>query len=587
MPEGKSSGSVSPATGLFQMDVDSPRYQREAQITFPSPSTQQQLVAKHDSRFIEQELIPESSRLSRLPTEVPSSNSFQSNPTGIAIPAHQNTTHNTHSGHDVHFSVNNPASLPSSSASRNFGQPSTPSETSVSSFSQPLTQHVINHPIRRPRTSTKVFESTTDLAVHYGIPQILPPVPQTTSRYNHNSSNQQARPLSFTELRSNYLNMLKTPTTEPTMSTYGTTLSPAQTPELGALASFDAPTEPPVSLTESELQTIVDIIGKPPASRLLSASYDVASASTPQLKDSDYFEQQNWDSTSPLIPDLDYNTEYGVSPNETPLDDFLDTPAWADHAMLTSPGMDFYYNDFDANQPLIMSGAEVPNQDEIVIKTQAPIGGFDGLSKAHQQQMPNLDSLISFSPQVQLPDTFPSFHPPPSVAYSDSQSLGQNTVASNDAALGATAAPSHTTARPKATGHRQGITPENLLSEDAPTQPRTYVTPSATSKKLVPATFARKRARSMVDDEDPEELPPDATEEQQIAAKRRQNTVAARRSRRRKLEQHLNLLNSRNEEREFKERWERRAKDLLSVLREKGYSIPDFPPDEPQYADAS
>ena len=87
--------------------------------------------------------------------------------------------------------------------SRTYGHLSNLPETSVSSSSLLLSNHVINHPIRRPRTYPKVFQSSKDLAAHYGIPEILPPTPRTTHH-------QPAKPpiIDFHTLRSNYLSML-------------------------------------------------------------------------------------------------------------------------------------------------------------------------------------------------------------------------------------------------------------------------------------------------------------------------------------------------------------------------------------------
>lgn len=135
-----------------------------------------------------------------------------------------------------------------------------------------------------------------------------------------------------------------------------------------------------------------------------------------------------------------------------------------------------------------------------------------------------------------------------------------------------------------ATGIRKGITPDNLLDEDAPTQPRKYVTPSATSKKAVPAVFARKRARSTAfpEEEDQlDDLAPDAGEMDVIEQKRRQNTVAARRSRKRKLEYYQALERGVVAERQLKETWKERTALLLGLLRSAGMNLPDFPPDPP------
>ncbi|KAF9475079.1 hypothetical protein BDN70DRAFT_776529, partial [Pholiota conissans] len=132
--------------------------------------------------------------------------------------------------------------------------------------------------------------------------------------------------------------------------------------------------------------------------------------------------------------------------------------------------------------------------------------------------------------------------------------------------------------RNKATGIRKGITPDALLNEDAPTQPRKYTTPSATSRKEVPAVFQRKRSRSAAfgDEEDQlgDDLPLNPTEKDLIEQKRRQNTVAARRSRKRKLEQFQKLQSEVDEERRLKEIWRTRAQTMLSTLHQMGVQWP-------------
>ncbi|KAF9459194.1 hypothetical protein BDZ94DRAFT_1149668, partial [Collybia nuda] len=132
-----------------------------------------------------------------------------------------------------------------------------------------------------------------------------------------------------------------------------------------------------------------------------------------------------------------------------------------------------------------------------------------------------------------------------------------------------------------ATGTRKGVTPEALVPIDAPTQPRKYVTPSATSRKEVPSVFAKKRARSQAfaDDEDElfeEPLRPGATEKEQIEYKRRQNTVAARRSRKRKL-QHQQQLEERIEHlTRSRDVWRTRAHMFQDMLEAHGVCAPRF-----------
>jgi hypothetical protein len=115
---------------------------------------------------------------------------------------YRNSTHRQ-SSHDVHDLVNTSTSLSSSPVSRTYGHLSNLPETTVSSSSQLLTNHVLNHPIRRPRTHTKVFQSSKDLAAYYGVPEILPPAPRTLTHHQAKS-----HIIDFHTLSSNYLSML-------------------------------------------------------------------------------------------------------------------------------------------------------------------------------------------------------------------------------------------------------------------------------------------------------------------------------------------------------------------------------------------
>lgn len=126
------------------------------------------------------------------------------------------------------------------------------------------------------------------------------------------------------------------------------------------------------------------------------------------------------------------------------------------------------------------------------------------------------------------------------------------------------------------TGTRKNITPEALVPYDAPIQPRKYVTPSSTSRKVVPAAFAKKRARSQAFDE--EEVVDDAdlnpNDLDAIEAKRRQNTLAARRSRKRKLEYQRELESSVDQLSEEVRSWRNRAEALEAVMRSHGLEVP-------------
>ncbi|KAF8581023.1 hypothetical protein K439DRAFT_1355176 [Ramaria rubella] len=126
------------------------------------------------------------------------------------------------------------------------------------------------------------------------------------------------------------------------------------------------------------------------------------------------------------------------------------------------------------------------------------------------------------------------------------------------------------------TGTRRNITPAALVPLDAPTQPRQYVTPSVTSRKVLPAAFVKgkKRARSEVDEDadrtDDTHLDPNTQEA--IEAKRRQNTLAARRSRQRKLENIRTLEDTVERITQDRDMWMARAYDAEAKLRANGLS---------------
>ncbi|KAH7885467.1 hypothetical protein F5I97DRAFT_1396439 [Phlebopus sp. FC_14] len=134
-----------------------------------------------------------------------------------------------------------------------------------------------------------------------------------------------------------------------------------------------------------------------------------------------------------------------------------------------------------------------------------------------------------------------------------------------------------------ATGTRKNITPESLVPVDAPTQARKYLTPSATSRKEVPAVFARKRARNAAFGDEEDQLnedvviTPSMSEQEQIEAKRRQNTIAARRSRKRKLEYQRELEDNVERFKRESEIWKARAMTCQALLRSHQIECPEFP----------
>ncbi|KAJ7722567.1 ectomycorrhiza-regulated protein [Mycena maculata] len=116
---------------------------------------------------------------------------------------------------------------------------------------------------------------------------------------------------------------------------------------------------------------------------------------------------------------------------------------------------------------------------------------------------------------------------------------------------------------------------------DAPTQPRTYTTPSLTSKKEIPAFFATRRSLSQPSDEEEDELTEEplsanATDQEKIEYKRRQNTLAARRSRKRKLMHQQQLEEAVERLTHERDVWKTRALMLSKMLQSHGITCPNF-----------
>lgn len=243
--------------------------------------------------------------------------------------------------------------------------------------------------------------------------------------------------------------------------------------------------------------------------------------------------------------------EYLTSPLiDSPLDDeLLTTPAFGSADMsadiLTSPLLDDFGGD---------SFGELPSL----------FGDFSSIyppsktAESYHHPQPDFDDMYQISPDTPMLNTpiespFDSpLHRPP-----------QRKIA--------------------VTGTRKNITPEALVPIDAPTQQRKYLTPSATSRKEVPAVFARKRARTAAFGDEQDELnedviiTPSMSEQEQIEAKRRQNTIAARRSRKRKLEYQRELEESVEQYKRESEIWKARAMTCQALLRSHNIECPEFP----------
>ncbi|KAH7908828.1 hypothetical protein BJ138DRAFT_1156734 [Hygrophoropsis aurantiaca] len=257
---------------------------------------------------------------------------------------------------------------------------------------------------------------------------------------------------------------------------------------------------------------------------------------------------------SPDLPMANDLNEYLTSPLiDSPLDDeLLTTPALGSADMnadiLTSPLMGDYDDDSFREFPSLFGGDYPP-----IYPQSKPQQGLI--------PQPDFDAMYLISPNTPFLDTPDASPFEPSMHHPQASSRRKN----------------------GATGTRKNITPSSLVPIDAPTQSRKYVTPSATSRKAVPAVFARKRARSQAFGDEEDQLnedvviTPSMSEAEQIEAKRRQNTIAARRSRKRKLEYQRELEDNVERYKRESEIWKSRALTCQALLRSHNIECPEFP----------
>ncbi|KAK0487847.1 hypothetical protein IW261DRAFT_1450330 [Armillaria novae-zelandiae] len=476
---------------------------------------------------------------SRSPSVSPSTSSLSSLPQPVAISDFRHNPYITKS-QDVRFVNNSATTCPSSSTATRNVSTATPLESPLSSF--PAPHHAsINYPLS---TLPRVSFDQKDLASQYGIPTVLPQPPNTAPRRNTQPKPAPPAPSSlshFEILQRNYLAMLNQPSssnsTVDSTATMQLTVTPA---DLLATAGDDFSEE----LGDWDWLFFDE-----------DGLTDLSSpGSSPLFKDLDEFPSSNFLTgvgTSPLLdtPYSDTFDSFETSPFDTPLDSFLTTPIFQDGDVpLIS----------DADEPMFSSYEEL-------LTASAPPS-----APAKVPQLPDMTKLYTMSPTSPAVD----FIDPASVYPSPRLPVEQSPLPSPSAA----ARPTKLTPRKSsATGTRKNITPETMVPLDAPTQPRRYVIPSATSRKEVPATFARKRSRSVAlggDEEDElEPPPPDATDRQMIEYKRRQNTLAARKSRKRKLE-HQQLLEDKVETLTLEvEQWRTKAEIYQSILQSHNISF--------------
>lgn len=546
---------------------------RDNNVSAPSPATSTsplhdsyRLRALHESLAHDETarlISPSPASLDRQSAALPSDQQppRASHPQFPAIPAFlpDNNTYNTDQ-HVRSLPLNGSSSAPQHrlTPSTGFSSPYQLEGSTTSSFA-PSHHGPISSPFPRPsRTSNTVFRTTTDLAAHHGIPQSLPPPPRTTPRRSvHQLSipdtSALSEPIDFSNLCSNYLSMLS-----------ASNKNAAEQPS--AMMSTAAAADNVAAITgaltvEEQAQFVLEALQGDFDARfdpIRVMAHHVLSFGTARTAFSHTASPDNF---SPYDPN-----EYLTSPHESPQDDdFLTTPAL---------GMDLDVSPSIYSSPLF----DMPGDfDSLFPEAGQDFFGFDNTKASYnaphvsEVNHPDFDGLLAM-PSPDTPALDPSH-------LSMSPSSNHHSSSTNKTSRPTTGRGPR---RSGPTGTRKNITPEALVPIDAPIQTRKYVAPSSTSRKEVPATFARKRARSQAFGDDDELADQDVgasssltpNEEDAIKAKRLQNTLAARRSRKRKLEYQKELEDAL--ETVTRERDEARGRNMVleALLRDKGFDVP-------------
>ncbi|KAJ6584749.1 hypothetical protein B0H19DRAFT_1059112 [Mycena capillaripes] len=436
----------------------------------------------YDDEFEQPQLTSDCRRRPHSPVPPLSTTISQRTPPHVAIPFPADNNTIT-KRHDVPPIVNSASSFrPPSPAPRFNGFTNSPLESPLSN-SSPDHHVAINNDNTRLRTIT----------VYNGLPKNLPPPPRPIAQRSTHPKPTTSQP-SFNFMRDNYLTMLAQKSTD--------TVAPSDMHS--ALADIDRLTASP------EWQTLGDAF----------PSFDSPADGddAPVIGDvSDWVNEPLFGGDSPFLtsPHEELYDDFGTSPMDTPLSTFIATPTLGDMELESPLITDM--------SPLIAGFGD--DMDLFGAASAFPTLVYDTTAKA-APKLPATDKLWSFSPSTPSLD---------SIAPASTTKTGA-VVPSAPA----------TRRRSNVTGTRKNLRPEALIPLDAPTQKRTYITPSATSRKPVPDAIIKKRLHSVAfgaDDAQDEadlaalgELSPTASEAEIIEYKRRQNTLAARKSRKRKLE---------------------------------------------------
>ncbi|KAF7348107.1 Imprinted and ancient [Mycena sanguinolenta] len=451
----------------------------------------------------------------------------------IPFPA-DNTT--TTKSKDVPPVVNAASFRPPSPAPRFNGFSNSPLERPLSSASP---KHVsINNTSTRPRT-----------LYNHGLPHTLPPPPRPIAQRSASSTSPHT---SFNFVRDNYLKMLAHKHTDTTAAAPAATVAPGDLASHNALEEINRLTGTPFLYRRRRSVAYRPPVAASPEWQSLGDAFPDFESTSPLAEDAPVVDPSDWineplfGGDSPFLTsphEVPYD-DFGTSPMETPFSSFLGTPS---------------LNDLDMESPLITDTSPLMGGFNDDLELFGAASAFPTVEPSYGPSARAPPALDSIAEPVTVPRaTGPVIPPPP-----------------------ASTAATRARRRSNVTGTRKNLTVAALIPLDAPTQKRTYVTPSATSRKAVPDAIVKKRLHSVAfsDDRDAfdEELgtlSPTASEAEIIEYKRRQNTLAARKSRKRKLEHQQQLENEVAELKQQVTMWRERAVMAQELLRGSGVNLP-------------
>jgi hypothetical protein len=321
-----------------------------------------------------------------------------------------------------------------------------------------------------------------------------------------------------------------------------TTAAPAATIAPGDLASHQALEEINRLTASPEWQSFGDAFPD------LESTGPLGGAD-PVMDPSDWINEPLFGGDSPFLTsphDVPYD-DFGTSPMETPYSSFLGTPS---------------LRDLDMESPLITDCSPLIGGFSDDLDLFGAASAFPTVEVATAPKLPSTNKLWTFSPSTPALD---SINEPTSTTFPNAKTTP-------------VIPPSPPRRRSNVTGTRRNLTPAALIPLDAPTQKRTYITPSATSRKAVPDAIIKKRLHSVAfsdaaDEEELGSLSPTASEAEIIEYKRRQNTIAARKSRKRKLEHQQALEDEADGLKQQVTMWRERAVMAQELLKKSGVHL--------------